>query len=116
MIVDFFGYGATAHVLPRPPRFRGYWITLRHMNTRQVSFERIVCKVTTYITYKNHNRRTFILATEFELAIPAIEQSQTYALDHTPTEIGEYPEYVYLYYLLRLLSPVFDLVLHRRHR
>jgi len=39
MIVDFFGYGATAHVVPRPPHFLGYWITLRHMNTRQVSFE-----------------------------------------------------------------------------
>jgi hypothetical protein len=42
MIVDFFGYGAAAHVLTRPPRFRGYWITLRHMKTRQVSFEQIV--------------------------------------------------------------------------
>ena len=48
-----------------------------------------VAEATAYVTNINHKRRTTMSSVGFEPSIPAIKQSQTYALDRTATIIGD---------------------------
>jgi hypothetical protein len=62
--------------------------------------DQLVADAATYTTHNKH-KRTTILLEGFEPAIPAIEQSQTYALDYTATLIGNSSfSYTVLLYLL----------------
>jgi hypothetical protein len=49
--------------------------------------DQLVAEAATYTTHNKHKRRTYMPSEGFEPAIPAIERSQTNALDGTATGI-----------------------------
>jgi len=57
----------------------------------------------TYTTYNVHKRRIFMPSAAFELAMPAVEVLQTYALDRTVIRIG--PKIVYCVQNIFSLDP-----------
>jgi hypothetical protein len=50
--------------------------------------DQLIAEAATYTPDNKRKRRTTILSEGFEPAIPAVEQSQNYALDHMATGIG----------------------------
>jgi len=82
-VTDFIFHGTTEPSDPRPPHYWGFTITLRHTTVDKTPLDewparrRDLCLT----THNTHNRKTFMLRTGFEPAIPASERQQTHALD-----------------------------------
>ena len=88
----FFSHSATVPSGPGPPQCRGLTITFRHTHThtfgRTPLDEWSAPRTDLYLTAHNtHNRQTSMTLAGFELAIPASERPQAYALDSAATGI-----------------------------
>jgi hypothetical protein len=60
----------------------------------------LVAEAATYTKHNNHKRRTSMTSTGFKPAIPAIQLTQTYALDGTAIGIGQQLHLPYLFMYL----------------
>ena len=74
----------------RPPRYRGFTITLRHTTHGRTPLdERSARRRDLYlITHNTHKRHTCIPLARFEPTIPKSERPQTHALDQAARGIG----------------------------
>jgi len=75
---------------PRPPHYRIFIITLRHITVGRASLDEWSARRRDlYLTTHNiHQRQTSISPAGFEPTIPASERPQTHAIDRAATEIG----------------------------
>ena len=89
--VFFFFHIETAPSGPRPPHYRGFTITLRHITFRRTPLEEwSVRRRDLYLsTHNTQKRQTSMPSAGFEPAIPASERPQTHALDRAATGIGK---------------------------
>jgi hypothetical protein len=85
-VVLFFSCGSRTHLGLRPPHC---WGSRSHTDTHTQSSRlvrtsnHIIAEAATCATHNKQNRRTSLPSAEFELAIPAVKQLQTYALNYT---------------------------------
>ena len=91
--VSFFFFFTMAQQPPsglRPPRYRGFTITLRHTTHGRTPLdERSARRRDLYlITHNTHKRHTCIPLARFEPTIPKSERPQTHALDQAARGIG----------------------------
>ena len=88
--IYIYSYDATALSRPEPPHYRCFTITLKHITLGTTPLdEGSAQRRDLYLTTHNaHKRQTSIHTARFELAIPARERPQTYALDRAATKIG----------------------------
>jgi hypothetical protein len=86
-----FSNGTKAPSGSRPPHYRGFTITIRHITLVRTPLDECsVSRRDLYLTTHNtHNRQTFMPPAGFETTIPTSEQPQTHALDRAATGIGE---------------------------
>jgi hypothetical protein len=80
-------YGATASSGPRPPHYRGFTITLRHITVGRTPLDEWSARRRDlYLTTHNtHKRQTSRPPAGFEPAIPVSERPETHALDRAVT-------------------------------
>ena len=81
-------YGATGSSGSEPLQCRGFTMTLRHTTFGRTplgewSYRRGDLHLT---THNNHKRHTSMPTAGFEFTIPAVEQTQTHALDRAATD------------------------------
>jgi hypothetical protein len=89
-LFHYFFYGAAAPSGPRPPRCRGFTITLRHNTLGRTPLDEWPARRRDlYLTTLN-KRQTSMPPTGFEPAIPTSERPQTHALDLAVSGIGLY--------------------------
>jgi hypothetical protein len=85
---DILFRGVTAPSGPRPPRCRGFTITLRHTALGRTPLDKWWARRRDRYLHNTHKRQTSMPPAGFEAAIPASERPQIHALDRAATGTG----------------------------
>jgi hypothetical protein len=116
-LIPHFYHGAIAPSGPRPPRWQGFTITLRHTTLGKTPLDQWLSRRRDLLPYNTqHSQQTSMPPAGLAPTVPASERSQTHAIDRATAGFGiplfKMPKFI----LLLLICYVYTAIMtYTRH-